>query len=122
MLEAASQVNTVVFDKTGTLTQGRPCLQQVVPTPGGQLTAADLLAYAAAVERCTSHPVAQAIVQAAHLSGQSAAAVPPYPPPPPPLLFYLPRLLISHASLLLLSLLPPSTPLLLGPPLSLTPC
>lgn len=121
MLEAASQVNTVVFDKTGTLTQGRPCLQQVVPTPGGQLTAADLLAYAAAVERCTSHPVAQAIVQAAHQSGQSAAAVPPYPPPPP-LLLYLPRLVISHASLLLPSLLPPLTPLLLGPPLSLTPC
>ncbi len=69
MLEAASQVDTVVFDKTGTLTQGRPCLQQVLPTPGSSLSAAQLLAYAAAVERCTSHPVAQAIVQAADSSG-----------------------------------------------------
>ena len=69
MLEAASQVDTVVFDKTGTLTQGRPCLQQVLPTPGSGLTPDELLAYAAAVERCTSHPVAQAIVQAADQSG-----------------------------------------------------
>ena len=69
VLEAASQVDTVVFDKTGTLTQGRPSLQQVVPTPGTSLTADQLLAYAAAVERCTTHPVAQAIVQAADDSG-----------------------------------------------------
>ena len=69
MLEAASQVDTVVFDKTGTLTQGRPCLQHVLPTPGSGLTPDELLAYAAAVERCTSHPVAQAIVQAADQSG-----------------------------------------------------
>ncbi len=69
VLEAASQVDTVVFDKTGTLTQGRPCLQQVLPTPGTTLSAAHLLAYAAAVERCTTHPVAQAIVQAADNSG-----------------------------------------------------
>ena len=72
-MEAASQVDTVVFDKTGTLTQGRPCLQQVLPTPGTHLTPAQLLAYAAAVERCTTHPVAQAIVQAARLSGQLSA-------------------------------------------------
>ncbi len=69
MLEAASQVDTVVFDKTGTLTRGRPSLQQVLPTPGSSLSAARLLAYAAAVERCTTHPVAQAIVQAADSSG-----------------------------------------------------
>ncbi|KAA6429153.1 MAG: p-type ATPase superfamily, partial [Trebouxia sp. A1-2] len=71
VLEAASQVDTVVFDKTGTLTRGRPCLQQVLPTPGSSLSAAQLLAYAAAVERCTSHPVAQAIVQAADNSGEA---------------------------------------------------
>ena len=70
VLEAASQVNTVVFDKTGTLTQGKPCLQQVLPTPGGHLSAAHLLTFAAAVERCTTHPVAQAIVQAADGSGE----------------------------------------------------
>ena len=75
MLEAASHVDTVVFDKTGTLTRGRPSLQQVqllpTPTPGPSpsLTPHGLLAYAAAVERCTSHPVAQAIVQAADKSG-----------------------------------------------------
>lgn len=73
MLEAASQVDTVVFDKTGTLTQGRPCLQQVLPTPGTSLTATHLLALAAAVERCTTHPVAQAIVQAADNSGRQSS-------------------------------------------------
>ena len=93
VLEAASQVDTVVFDKTGTLTQGRPCVQRVVPAPGTHLTAADLLAYAAAVERCTSHPVAQAIVQAAVQSGQPAAALPAPPPPPAPA-----PLLISQVS------------------------
>lgn len=114
MLEAASQLDTVVFDKTGTLTQGRPCVQQVLPTPGSHLTAADLLAYAAAVERCTSHPVAQAIVQAAHQSGQSAAAVVPPPlafcprflsPPQPPTAASLSPVPISQVSLLLLCLL-----------------
>ena len=69
VLEAASQVDTVVFDKTGTLTQGQPSLQQVLPAPGSDMGAEHLLAYAAAVERCTTHPVAQAIVQAADSSG-----------------------------------------------------
>lgn len=71
MLEATSQLTTVVFDKTGTLTQGKPCLQAALPCPGGKLSPAQLLAYAAAVERCTSHPVAQAIVHAAEQSGTS---------------------------------------------------
>lgn len=81
MLEATSQVNTVVFDKTGTLTQGRPCLQAALPLPGSPFTPQLLLAYAAAVERCTTHPVAQAIVHAASGTGELPAlgAVPAVP-------------------------------------------
>ena len=69
VLEATSQVDTVVFDKTGTLTLGRPCLQAALPSPDSPFSPALLLAYAAAVERCTTHPVAQAIVHAANRSG-----------------------------------------------------
>ena len=73
VLEATSQVDTVVFDKTGTLTQGKPVLQAALPFPGSAFSPALLLAYAAAVERCTTHPVAQAVVRAAEQSGGSDA-------------------------------------------------
>ncbi|KAK9817276.1 hypothetical protein WJX72_012145 [[Myrmecia] bisecta] len=70
VLESASHVNTVIFDKTGTLTKGRPTVKRIVRTDSS-LAEADLLAYAAAVERHTSHPIAKAVVAAAEASGRS---------------------------------------------------
>jgi Cu2+-exporting ATPase len=56
LFETAPDLDTIIFDKTGTLTTGEMAVQSVV----GDQTA---LAAAAAVERQSSHPVADAIVK-----------------------------------------------------------
>ncbi len=61
-LEALGQVRAIAFDKTGTLTEGRPKLTDAIPLGGA--TVAELLRTAAAVERQSDHPVAQAVVEA----------------------------------------------------------
>ncbi|MBZ0071200.1 MAG: heavy metal translocating P-type ATPase [Thiohalobacteraceae bacterium] len=65
-LETLSHVDTVVFDKTGTLTEGRPRLTDLEALDGDRATA---LAFAAAVEVGSEHPIARAIVQAAKTEG-----------------------------------------------------
>jgi Cu+-exporting ATPase len=67
VLETVDGVDTVVFDKTGTLTTGAMAVTDVQPRPGEH---ADLvLVRAAAVESASEHPVAAAIVAAAHARG-----------------------------------------------------
>ena len=70
ILERAGQITTVVLDKTGTITAGRPEVTDVVPAPGTDER--DLLAVAAAVERASEHPLAQAVVRAAEARGLTA--------------------------------------------------
>jgi Cu2+-exporting ATPase len=65
-LEQASSLSTVVFDKTGTLTMGEPAVDDVRPSGLGE---AEVLRLAAAVERESEHPLAEAIVQAADARG-----------------------------------------------------
>jgi P-type Cu2+ transporter len=62
-LEAAARLTVVVMDKTGTLTVGRPSVVDVVTLAG--TSPKDLLAWAAAVERGSEHPLARAIVERA---------------------------------------------------------
>ncbi len=62
-LENATKLDVVVFDKTGTLTKGEPAVVGIV-TAGG-ITEEYLLTLAAAVERHSEHPLAQAILQRA---------------------------------------------------------
>jgi Cd2+/Zn2+-exporting ATPase len=76
-LEALGRVKVVAFDKTGTLTQGHPELVKIGCTDNGCAEARlldllvacndcdDMLAKAAAVERYSTHPLAQAITMAA---------------------------------------------------------
>ncbi|MGD0526269.1 MAG: heavy metal translocating P-type ATPase [Polyangiaceae bacterium] len=71
-LEAASRVDTVLLDKTGTLTAGKPAVTDVVTADGAD--ADDVLACAAAVERRSEHPLAQAILRAAEARAPGAAA------------------------------------------------
>jgi Cu+-exporting ATPase len=71
-LQRAHQVTTVVFDKTGTLTRGAPQLTDVVPF--GATDPDRLLAYAAAVEKLSEHPLAEAVVRGA---GARGLAIPP---------------------------------------------
>jgi Cu2+-exporting ATPase len=62
-LEEATRLDVVVFDKTGTLTLGQPEVVEVVAAPGISTDA--VLALAAAVERGSNHPLAQAILRRA---------------------------------------------------------
>jgi len=61
-LEAAGKLTAVVFDKTGTVTCGKPTVVAVLPEP--DVGRERLLATAAAAERLSQHPVAQAVVSA----------------------------------------------------------
>ncbi|MBL8232092.1 MAG: copper-translocating P-type ATPase [Bryobacterales bacterium] len=62
-LEKLHGVDTILLDKTGTITQGRPSVTQVVPAAG--FSEDTVLATAAAVERLSEHPLAEAVVSAA---------------------------------------------------------
>ena len=53
----------IIFDKTGTLTRGSPAVSGIAVARG--INESDLLAYAAAVEINSEHPLAKAIVVAA---------------------------------------------------------
>jgi Cu2+-exporting ATPase len=63
-LETMRTVDAVLFDKTGTLTKGEPAVTAVAAVSGR--TEADVLALAAAAESDSEHPLARAIVAAAH--------------------------------------------------------
>jgi Cu+-exporting ATPase len=62
-LERMEKVDTLVVDKTGTLTEGKPKVVAVVALPG--FDEAQVLRFAASVERGSEHPLAAAIVAAA---------------------------------------------------------
>ncbi|MCQ0093580.1 heavy metal translocating P-type ATPase [Roseovarius sp. M141] len=62
-LEAMARIRTVILDKTGTLTDGRPRILTVETQ--SDLTANEILFYAAALDQASKHPVAQAIVASA---------------------------------------------------------
>ncbi|WP_254889853.1 heavy metal translocating P-type ATPase, partial [Cronobacter sakazakii] len=66
-LEALGRVEQIAFDKTGTLTAGTPQVTAIDPVDG--LEAEALLAYAAAVEQGSTHPLAQAVVREATTRG-----------------------------------------------------
>jgi P-type Cu2+ transporter len=66
-LERAATIDTAVFDKTGTLTLGEPRVVAVATAAG--MDEEELLRRAAAVERESEHPLAQAIVREAGARG-----------------------------------------------------
>jgi Cu+-exporting ATPase len=61
-LERLATVDTIALDKTGTLTEGRPRIAAFVLARSATLPAETLLAYAAAAERLSTHPLAKAII------------------------------------------------------------
>src|SRR5438874_3465296 len=65
-IEAAARVQVVVMDKTGTLTKGEP---EVTELTADGLSETEVLALAAAVERDSEHPLAEAIVRRAERAG-----------------------------------------------------
>jgi Cu+-exporting ATPase len=66
-LERMAGVDTLIVDKTGTLTMGKPKLTDTVTL--GEVAEADLLSLAAALERGSEHPLAEAIVEGAEAAG-----------------------------------------------------
>src|SRR5690606_15743520 len=67
VLETVAECRTLIFDKTGTLTYGRPTLTSV--HTADDVDANEVLALAAGVEAYSKHPLASAIIQAAHTRG-----------------------------------------------------
>lgn len=65
-LERARSITTIVLDKTGTVTEGKPAVSDVIPL--SPRTREQLLLYAAALERLSEHPLAEAIVENARKS------------------------------------------------------
>jgi Cu2+-exporting ATPase len=72
-LEQAATLDTVVFDKTGTLTRGEPQVVDIATADG--IAEDDLLRLVAAAEGDSEHPLAQAIVNAAHQRGLQTPSV-----------------------------------------------
>ena len=91
-VEALSKARVVVLDKTGTLTKGEPSLTDVIPASGrpgeselvadrpdglpvhgATVTRDELLRLAAAAEKNSEHPLAEAIVRAASEQGLDLA-------------------------------------------------
>ena len=66
-LERFEKIDTLIVDKTGTLTEGKPRLVAVEPAEGFEEEA--VLALAAALERGSEHPLAEAIVRGAEDRG-----------------------------------------------------
>jgi Cu+-exporting ATPase len=61
-IELLRDVDTLVVDKTGTLTEGKPKLVRVLAVDGSD--EAEVLGFAAGLERGSEHPLARAIVDA----------------------------------------------------------
>ena len=65
-IEAIARVQVVVMDKTGTLTKGEP---EVTDLSAAGLSEKEVMALAAAVERDSEHPLAEAVVRHAESVG-----------------------------------------------------
>jgi Cu+-exporting ATPase len=72
-LELMEKIDTLVVDKTGTLTLGKPKLIAAVPTSG--FKEAEVLGLAAALEKGSEHPLAEAVLEGAIFRGVSIPKV-----------------------------------------------
>ena len=66
-IEMMRKIDTLIVDKTGTLTEGKPKLVSVVASEG--VAEAELLMFAASIERASEHPLAAAVVSGAQERG-----------------------------------------------------
>jgi Cu+-exporting ATPase len=72
-IENFRKIDTLIVDKTGTLTEGRPAFEKAIAAPGS--TPQDVLRLAASLDQGSEHPLAAAIVRAAHDKGLPLARV-----------------------------------------------
>ncbi|MGD8699449.1 MAG: HAD-IC family P-type ATPase, partial [Gemmatimonadales bacterium] len=71
VLERVDTCRTAIFDKTGTLTYGRPKLTEIITA--NEFDESDVLSLVAGLERYSKHPLAGAILDAAHGAGLKLA-------------------------------------------------
>ena len=64
-LENCAKIRIIGFDKTGTLTSGKPEIKKVMVYPWSPVTEKELLAFAAAAEKNSTHPLAGAFSEIA---------------------------------------------------------
>ena len=64
-LETLEKATVIVVDKTGTLTEGKPALKSIITNDKLRITEAEILQFAASLEKLSEHPLANAIVKAA---------------------------------------------------------
>ena len=69
VMEQLGSTTVVAFDKTGTLTEGTPRLAEIRILPAADLGTTGVLALAAPAENPSEHPLARAVVAAAHGAG-----------------------------------------------------
>jgi Cu+-exporting ATPase len=62
-IERVAALDTLAFDKTGTLTEGKPRIAHFAVIANPALPVEQMLALAAAVERSSTHPLAETIVR-----------------------------------------------------------
>jgi len=72
-IENLRNIDTLVLDKTGTITIGRPTLDRVIAVNGH--TEAQVLSWAAGLDRTSEHPLARAIVVGAEARGAEPSTV-----------------------------------------------
>jgi Cu+-exporting ATPase len=72
-IEALRDTDTVVLDKTGTLTEGRPGVESI--RTFGAYTEPEVLALVASIEKASEHPLAEALVAAAHKADVATSQV-----------------------------------------------
>lgn len=71
-LETLGKVRAIALDKTGTITEGAPTVQKVLPF--GSSTENDFLQIAASIEKLSSHPLAEAVIEYAEKKGITIVA------------------------------------------------
>ncbi|MDD3198314.1 MAG: copper-translocating P-type ATPase, partial [Eubacteriales bacterium] len=67
VLEILHQANSIVLDKTGTITEGKPVVTDIIADQN--IDEDEFLAYAAALERPSEHPLARAIIKESEKRG-----------------------------------------------------
>ena len=72
-IEAAARAELVLFDKTGTLTEGSPKVNEISTISG--MSSDEVLTLAASVEQNSTHPLARAVLRAAHYARLSLIRV-----------------------------------------------
>ncbi len=72
-LETAHKLDAIILDKTGTLTRGQPVVTDILAHDDDRKT--DVLRLAASAEQGSEHPLAQALVEAAHAQGLTCSDV-----------------------------------------------